>query len=95
MHRLGKYTLITDSAPSIVASAGVVGKTEGEGPLANEFDRIFTDDLMGKDSFEQAESELQREAVERLLSKASLSAESVDMIFAGDLLNQCTASTSV
>ncbi len=93
MHRLGKYTLITDSAPSIVASAGVVGKTEGEGPLTNEFDRIFTDDLMGKDSFEQAESELQREAVERLLTKASLPAESVDMIFAGDLLNQCTAST--
>ncbi len=72
MHRLGKYTLITDSAPSIVASAGVVGKTEGEGPLANEFDRIFTDDLMGKDSFEQAESELQREAVERLLNALSV-----------------------
>jgi len=93
MHRQGKYTVVLDSAPSITASVGVVGKIEGEGPLGSEFDYIHTDELLGKESFEQAESELQHDAVERLLYKASLTPDSIDMIIAGDLLNQCTAST--
>lgn len=93
MHRQGKYTIILDSAPSIAAGVGVVGKVEGEGPLGSEFDCIRLDEMLGKESFEQAESELQRDAIRRVLEKASLSADSVNMIFAGDLLNQCTAST--
>lgn len=93
MHRQGKYTIILDTAPSIVASAAVVGKLEGEGPLSEEFDSIFEDDLVGRETFEQAEAQLQYEATLRAMDKAGVTAKKTDMLFAGDLLNQCTAST--
>lgn len=31
--RLGKYTIVLNSHPSVTGFAAVVGKTEGEGPL--------------------------------------------------------------
>ena len=38
--RIGRYTIKMENAPSIISSAAVVGKTEGDGPLASEFDII-------------------------------------------------------
>ena len=93
IERLGKYTLKLNERPSIIAGAGVVGKTEGDGPLKEEFDRIFEDDTLGEESFEKAESSLQREAVLQAMIKSGKPIEDVEYIFAGDLLNQCTAST--
>lgn len=91
--RQGSFTVNLPSRPSIIGNAAVVGKTEGEGPLKNEFDYIFQDDTLGETSFEKAESSLQREAVIRALNKAQKPMEEVNYIFAGDLLNQCTASS--
>lgn len=91
--RQGRYTLVLPSRPSFAGNAAVVGKTEGQGPLKNEFDYIFEDDTLGEASFEKAESSLQREAIIRALSKAQKAMTDVDYIFAGDLLNQCTASS--
>lgn len=39
--RLGKYTIILNSHPSVTGFAAVVGKTEGEGPLKDEFDFVL------------------------------------------------------
>jgi stage V sporulation protein AD len=91
--RIGEYTLNLPSNPSVIGFAGVGGITEGEGPLAEEFDFLFDDDKAGQTSFEKAESIFHKEAVERALSKAKKSKADVDYIFAGDLLNQCTGST--
>ena len=93
IERLGKYTLKLNERPSIIAGAGVVGKTEGDGPLKEEFDRIFEDDTLGEESFEKAESSLQREAVLQAMIKSGKPIEDVEYIFAGDLLNQCTGSS--
>ena len=49
--RIGKYTLNFTSKPSIVGNAAVVGKKEGEGPLGEEFDKIYTDTTMGECSW--------------------------------------------
>ncbi|MCR4616046.1 MAG: stage V sporulation protein AD [Clostridiales bacterium] len=87
--RQGRYTVILPSQPVITGYAAVVGKKEGEGPLADEFDKIFEDTTMGKDSWEKAESAMHREAIIRAVSSAGISFGDVDMIFAGDLLNQC------
>lgn len=87
--RVGRYTLNLDNRPSIIGNAAVVGKTEGEGPLKDEFDYIFEDDTLGEASFEKAESSLQREAVTRALDKAGKTPADVDYILAGDLLDQC------
>ena len=46
--RLGKYTIVLNSHPSVTGFAAVVGKTEGEGPLKDEFDFVFEDDTLGE-----------------------------------------------
>ena len=74
---------------STFASAG---PKEGEGPLAKYFDALYTDELMGQDSWEKAESTLLKNTVSGALTSARLTPDEVDLLFAGDLLNQCTAS---
>ncbi len=91
--RIGRYTIKMSNNVNIHSSVGVVGKKEGEGPLAQYFDKVFYDDMLGQDSWEKAESTLQTTAVDTLLGKVQLSAGDVDIIFAGDLLNQCISST--
>ena len=93
MELIGKRTVKLINEPVILASAGVAGPKESEGPLSREFDRLFSDSMMGEDSFEKAESLLQKRAVELALIKAGKKAEQIDCIYAGDLLNQCIASS--
>ncbi len=88
--RLGEYTVLLPSKPSIYGFAAVVGKTEGEGPLAKDFDRVYPDDTIdGCPTWEKSESALHKEAVSRAIAKADLSPKDIDLIMAGDLLNQC------
>lgn len=77
---------------SIVAAASVVGKYEHEGPLGGMFDMHDESDRFGQDTWERAESEMQRRALGLVLGKSELREEDVDAMFAGDLLNQCVAS---
>ena len=93
MKRVGRYTILLETAPKIAGYASVVGKKEKEGPLGSEFDRSYKDTSLGESSWEKAESRLQKEAVEIALQKAGIHSNDVDTIFAGDLLNQCISST--
>lgn len=77
----------------ITASASVVGKKEGEGPLGLLFDMVGEDDMFGCTSWEEAESSLQKDAVYLALGKAKLQPEDIKYIFAGDLLGQSIASS--
>ncbi len=86
-------TILFESRPAILSAAAVVGKKEGEGPLRDSFDRIVHDSYAGKDTFEQAESELMYTAVQIALEKCGLSPEDIGAAFCGDLLNQCVASS--
>lgn len=92
-NRIGSYTVETPNRPAILSYAAAVGKMEGEGPLGAGFDYIAEDTTLGESSWEQAESMLQKTAVQLALKKAAVTAGEVDMIFAGDLLNQCIGST--
>lgn len=71
--------------------AAVGGRKEAQGPLGAEFHQTFDDTKLGMDSWEKAEAQLQKEAVSLALEAAGQG--QVDMIFAGDLLNQCISST--
>ncbi len=93
MKKIGKRTVEFENPPVILASAGVAGPKESEGPLSRDFDRLFSDSMLGEDSFEKAESLLQKRAVELALIKAGKTPENIDCIYAGDLLNQCIASS--
>ncbi len=74
-------------------SASVVGKKEGQGPLAGLFDRIGEDDLFGCDTWEEAESGLQQDALHLALAKAGLHSTDLRYLFAGDLLGQSIATS--
>ena len=87
--RRGKQTVALTRPPSIAGFASVVGKKEGEGPLAATFDQIGADDTFGETSWEKAESAMQRLALSAALEKAGKAASCLDYILAGDLLNQC------
>ena len=91
--KLGSKTYHLSSCPSILAYANAVGKKEGDGPLAKTFDQIFPDTMMGEKTWEKAESAFQKAATNKALEKASLSASALDLLLAGDLLNQCIGTT--
>ena len=78
---------------SFISTGNAVGKKEFEGPLGERFDMHGTDDRFGKNTWEKAESEMQRLALNIALKKANLTFEDIDAIFAGDLLNQCAGSS--
>ena len=90
--KLGRQTVALQDPPSVIGSAAVVGKKEGEGPLAATFDHISQDDSFGERSWEKAESAMQKLALAAALSKAGLSVSGLDYLLAGDLLNQCIGS---
>ena len=78
---------------SIISGASIVGKKEGEGPLGDKFDLIGEDPMFGTDSWEEAESTLQKETVGLAIAKAKLKNWQIRMIYAGDLLAQSVASS--
>ncbi len=86
-------TISMDSCPSISSFAAAVGKMEGEGPLASSFDYIAEDVTLGESSWEKSESKLQQIAFSTALSKGRFSPKNIDVLFAGDLLNQCVSSS--
>ena len=87
--RLGRQTVALLRPPSVVSYANVGGKFEANGPLAEHFDLLCTDSFFGKDTWEQAESAMQQEALTRALEKGGLTPAELDYVLAGDLLNQC------
>lgn len=92
IERTGARTLALKNRPFLTGHAAAVGKKEGEGPLAGRFDFVARNDRMGQRSWELAESELQKTAIDIALRKAGIHKESLDLILAGDLLNQCIGS---
>ncbi len=78
--------------PCILETASSVGKKEGEGRLMPYFDNIFRDAYLGEKTWEKAESRLIKNTLETLFQKSKTPAEEIDVIFGGDLLNQCIGS---
>lgn len=81
-----------DTPVRFVSYSAVGGNEESRGSLGQFFDLCDRTDSFGKDSYELAEGEMGRIALNAALSKARISHESLDAIIAGDLQNQCVAS---
>ncbi len=92
LKRIGSQTLDFQSRPSVLSWASVGGKKEKEGPLGKEFDILYEDPMVNCESFEEGESALQCAAIDKALEKVNLHSEDIDIMFGGDLLNQCIAS---
>lgn len=91
--KIGKQTLKLETKPKLISTYSIVGPKEGEGPLNMYFDKIIQDDLAGKDSFEKAESNFLYTAVTESIKNANLQEDDIDILFAGDLLNQLSSSS--
>ena len=89
----GRQSFIPDICPIITHWASVVGKKEGQGPLSDTFDMISNDTYFGQKTWEQGEKRLQQLALDTLLKKANLHTSQLDLVFSGDLLNQCIGSS--
>lgn len=86
--RLGRSTWEYTSDVRILATATAVGPKEGEGPLKMDFDIIHDDLYIGQSTWEKAERKLFEEALDLSIKKSGLSNEQINLIIAGDLLNQ-------
>ena len=82
-----------DAPPILTAWASVAGKKESEGPLQAYFDYTNGDTYFGEKTWEKAECHMQEIALETLLQKAGKKQKDVDLVFSGDLLNQCISSS--
>lgn len=92
MSHVGQQSFIYENAPLIAGHTSVVGPKEGQGPLAEWFDVILDNDLLGKKSWEQAESEMLRRCACDAVGRAGLTASTVQAFMAGDLNDQIIAS---
>lgn len=82
-------------APVVIDGwASVVGRHEYEGPLGSEFDAHDSSGRFGADTWERAESEMQRRAINLAFAKAGVCDRDIDALFSGVLVNQCTCSSS-
>ncbi len=91
--KCGRRSFRLSQPPVITAWASVAGKKESEGPLAHTFDVTSTDTLFGQKTWEQAEKHMQQLALDTLMEKAGLKDPDLDLLFSGDLLNQCIGSS--
>ncbi len=91
LHR-GRQSVVFDRPPSIMACASVAGRKEGDGPLGKRFDYVSQDTKFGQKSWEKAENQMQKLALQILLDKSKLAHRDIDVVFSGDLLNQCIGS---
>ena len=89
----GKQSLMFENGPYIVSAASVTGSKEAEGPLGKLFDMTNEDDLFGAQTWEEAESTMQKEACVLALGKAHVKADEVRYLFGGDLLRQGIATS--
>ena len=92
-NKRGRQSFILPQMPVITAWASVAGKKESEGPLAHCFDVTSQDTYFGQKTWEQAEKQMQKTALETLVKKAGISKQQLGAVFSGDLLNQCIGSS--
>jgi len=86
--RVGKRTVELSNRPGILAWGSVAGQKEKNGPYGERFDLIIPDELNGENSFESAERSMLEAAVKLCAQHGRREISEVQMLLAGDLLNQ-------
>ena len=92
-YKRGRQSFVLTQPPVITHWASVAGKKEAEGPLAGTFDLRISDPYFGQKTWEQGEKRMQQIALETLAKKAKMQQTEFDLVFSGDLLNQCIGSS--
>lgn len=90
--RVGGRTVVLPGKPGVAAWASVVGQKENDGPYGGKFDYVLPDELNGEQSFEAAERSMLETAVRLCMRHGRCETGDVQMLLAGDLLNQIVSS---
>lgn len=88
----GRQTWLFNGDIGIIGQAASCGPREGKSPVADAFDKIYANLHLDADSFEKAEQKMQEITARQAIAKSGLTAADIDILFAGDLLNQITPS---
>lgn len=89
----GKASLQLERPAFITSVASIAGKKEGEGPLGKKIDVVEQDPMFGTETWEQAESAMQKQAADLALEKGGIHRKDIRYLFAGDLLGQLIATS--
>ncbi len=93
MVREKEQTIILKKQPRIIGSYSIVGPKEGKGNFGRYFDYVMKDDSFGENTFEKAERKMLESAITGVIEKAKLSTKDINLMIAGDLLNQIISSS--
>ena len=88
-----KIISFEDNPPSFLSWASVGGYEERRGPLGKKFDFCDDTDRFGMPTWELAEGEMGRISLNIAMNKISYEPGMIDALLAGDLENQCVASS--
>ena len=91
--KVGNQSYILENPVNILETASIVGPKEKDGPLHDFFNKSLEDEFCGEKSWEKAQSKLVKETMNLAISKSGIPNSNIDFCFAGDLLNQCIASS--
>lgn len=89
----GTQSVAFENPPVLSSWAAVVGPKEGQGPWARDFDWILDDYTIGEKTWEKAESKMLRETVKLAISKGNYQIKDIELMLAGDLLNQIVSTS--
>ena len=90
----GKRIFHFEKPICITETASAVGYEEFKGPYGKYFDFHDPSDRFGAKTWELAEGEMARCALNLAMKKKKISHHDIDILFAGDLQNQCMASSA-
>jgi len=88
-----KIIKFEENIPSFLSWSAVGGYEERRGPLGEKFDFCDDTDRFGMKTWELAEGEMGRISLNIAMNKISHTPDMLDAVLAGDLENQCVASS--
>ena len=86
-------TIVLKNQPKIIGHYSIVGPKEGKGNFGEFFDYVMKNDCFGENTFEKAERKMLETAIMGVVQKAKMTIKNVDVMVAGDLLNQIISSS--
>lgn len=86
-------TIEFKNRPKIIGNYAIAGPKEGKGPFGQYFDYVMQKDSFGEKTYEHAERKMFEQAVTGALQSAGLKSADINLMLAGDLLNQIISSS--
>lgn len=86
-------TFFFNNKPKIIGVSSVGGPKECNGSLGDYIEERLSDDMFNEETFEKAETKMLFTAIKKSIINSGNNIESIDAIFAGDLLDQIISST--